>query len=95
MIEEAWNEYRGWAKRARVLQGSARRWSRASFVCAGLAAILGAAAGQVPGGVALGRALAFAAAVVAAVTPVIGREVLGNVPADVELRGAALLALSR
>ena len=83
MIEEAWNEYRGWAKRARVLQGSARRWSRASFVCAGLAAILGAAAGQVPGGPALGRALAFAAAVVAAVTPVIGREVLS---ADSEAR---------
>jgi hypothetical protein len=76
MIEEAWNEYRGWARRARMLQTSARRWSRLSFACSGLAAILGTAAAQVAGGSVLGRALAFAAAVVAAVTPVIGREIL-------------------
>ena len=83
MIEEAWNEYRGWAKRARTLQSSARRWSLVSFVCAGLAAILGTAAAQMTGGSLLGRALAFAAAVVAAVTPVIGREILS---ADSERR---------
>ena len=76
MIEQAWNEYRGWARRARTLQTSARRWSYLSFACAGLAAILGTAAAQVAGGSMLGRALAFAAAVVAAVTPVIGREIL-------------------
>jgi hypothetical protein len=76
MVEEAWNEYRGWAKRARTLQTSARRWSTMAFVCSGLAAILGTAAGQVTGGSVLGRALAFAAAVIAAVTPVIGREIL-------------------
>jgi len=76
MIEQAWNDYRGWARRARMLQTSARRWSSISFACAGLAAILGAAAAQVAGGSVLGRALAFAAAVVAAVTPVIGREIL-------------------
>src|SRR5262245_3905545 len=76
MIEEAWNEYRGWAKRARMLQTSARRWSRLSFTCAGLAADLGTAAAQAAGSSVLGRALAFAAAVVAAVTPVIGREIL-------------------
>jgi hypothetical protein len=76
MIEEAWNEYRGWTRRARTLQASARRWSSVSFGCAGLAAILGAAAGQVTGSPVLGRALAFAAAVVVAVIPVIGREIL-------------------
>jgi hypothetical protein len=76
MIEEAWNEYRGWAKRARTLQASARRWSLIAFVCSGLAAILGTAAGQVTESPLLGRALAFAAAVVAAVIPVIGREIL-------------------
>lgn len=78
MIDESWNEYRGWARRARTLQASARRWSRVSFVCAGLAAILGAAAGQVTGSPVLGRALAFAAAVVVAVTPLIGREILST-----------------
>ena len=78
MIEQAWNEYRGWAKRARVLQTSARRWSRVPLVCSGLAAILGAAAAQVAAGSAQGRGLAFAAAAVAAVTPLIGREILST-----------------
>jgi hypothetical protein len=75
MIDAVWNEYRGWAKRARTLQMSARRWSLISFGCATVAAILGTAAAQVSGSI-LGRALAFAAAAVAAVTPVIGREIL-------------------
>ena len=76
MIEEAWNEYRGWAKRARTLQTSSRQWSRAAFVSAGLAAILGAAASQVTDGSVLGRTLAFLAAVLVAVTPILGREIL-------------------
>ena len=76
MIEEAWDEYRGWAKRARTLQISSHRWSRVAFLCAGLAAILGAAASQVPDGSISGRTLAFLAAVVAAVTPILGREIL-------------------
>ena len=59
MIEEARDEYRGWAKRARTLQTSSRRWSRVAFVCAGLAAILGAAASQVTGGSISGRAWPF------------------------------------
>jgi cation transporter-like permease len=78
MVEEAWNEYRGWAKRARTLQSSARRWSRTAFACSALAAIFGAAAAQATGGSVLGKALAFAAAVVAAVTPVIGREIMST-----------------
>jgi hypothetical protein len=83
MIEQAWNEYRGWAKRARTLQTSARRWSGLSFVCSGLAAFLGVAAGQVTGNSGLGKGLAFAAAVIAAAIPVIGREILS---ADSEAR---------
>ena len=27
MIEQAWNEYRGWAKRAQSLQGKTGRWN--------------------------------------------------------------------
>src|SRR5215475_14119567 len=59
-----------------MLQTSARRWSRLSFACSGLADILGTAAAQAAGGSVLGRALAFAAAVVAAITPLVGREIL-------------------
>src|SRR5262245_32644062 len=83
MIEDAWNEYRGWARTARTLQAAARRWSSLAFLCSGLTAILGAAAAQVTDTPVLGRALAFAAAVVAALTPVVGREILS---ADSEAR---------
>lgn len=76
MIEEAWNEYRGWAKRARSLQRSTRQWNRAALVCGGLVAIFGAAASQVPDGLLFGKAMAFMAAVLAAITPVLGREIL-------------------
>jgi SMODS and SLOG-associating 2TM effector domain 1/Protein of unknown function (DUF4231) len=76
MIEEAWNEYRGWAKRARILQTSSRQWSRGAFACAGVAAILGAAASQVTNGSILGRTLAFLAAAAVAATPILGREIL-------------------
>jgi hypothetical protein len=76
MIEEAWNEYRGWAKRARSLQRSTRQWNRAALVCGGMVAIFGAAASQVPNGLLFGKAMAFMAAVLAAITPVLGREIL-------------------
>ena len=76
MIEEAWNEYRGWAKRARSLQRSTRQWNRAALVCGSLVAIFGAAASQVPDGLLFGKAMAFMAAVLAAITPVLGREIL-------------------
>jgi hypothetical protein len=76
MIEEAWNEYRGWAKRARTLQTSSRRWSGMALVCAALAAILAAAASQVSGGSITGRSLAFLAAVMAALSPILGHQML-------------------
>ena len=76
MIEEAGDEYRGWAKRALTLQTSSRRWSRVASGCAGLAAILAAVGSQVTGGSISGRALAFLAAVAAAKAPILGREIL-------------------
>jgi len=76
MIELAWNDYRGWAKRARTLQAASRRWISVALVCGVLAAVLGAAASQAPAGSAIGRALSFLAAVAAAVTPILGRDIL-------------------
>ncbi|HKD70025.1 MAG TPA: DUF4231 domain-containing protein [Candidatus Binataceae bacterium] len=76
MIEKAWDEYRGWTKRARVLQTSSRRWNTAAMITAILAATLGCAAGQTPAGSVLGRVLSFLAATAAAVTPILGRDIL-------------------
>lgn len=76
MIESAWDEYRGWAKRSRSLQQSVRAWNLAALSCAVLAAVFAAAAAQVPAEGAAGRALAALAAVAAAVTPVLGRHLL-------------------
>jgi hypothetical protein len=76
MIETAWNEYRGWAKRARDLQEESRRWATCAMLLAVLAAILGAAAGQAGTGPWWGRILAFLAAACVAVTPVLGQDIL-------------------
>ena len=75
MIENAWDEYRSWAKRARELQTSSQRWTRAAMIFALLAAIFGVAAGQVGAG-SWGRLLAFLAAASAAITPVLGQDLL-------------------
>jgi hypothetical protein len=76
MIDTAWDEYRGWAKRARELQSSSQNWSKAALACAAAAAILGAAATQAGDVRYLGAALALAAAVAAALIPLVGRELL-------------------
>jgi uncharacterized protein DUF4231/conflict system pore-forming effector with SLATT domain len=76
MIETAWDEYRGWANRARSLQAAAQRWSLAAMAAALLAAIFGAAAGQATNGTLAARILTFLAAVAAAVTPILGRDIL-------------------
>jgi len=76
MIDEAWNEYRGWAKRARDLQASTNRWNLYALVCAALAAACGAAATQWPSDTLLAKILSFAAAATAALTPILGREIL-------------------
>jgi hypothetical protein len=76
MIENAWNEYRGWAKRSRDLQEASKRWTAWAMLFAVLAATLGAAAGQAGTGTWWSRVLAFAAAACAAVTPVLGQDIL-------------------
>jgi hypothetical protein len=76
MIENAWNEYRSWARRARELQEASNRWTAWTMLFAVLAAAFGAAAGQAGMSSLWGRLLAFAAAACAAITPVLGRDML-------------------
>jgi hypothetical protein len=76
MIHGAWDEYRGWALRARTLEADARRWTALAMAAAALAALLGAAAGQMPSGGNAGRILNFLAAVAAALTLILGRDIL-------------------
>lgn len=76
MIKAAWDEYRGWANRARTLQNANGRWSVAALVCTLLAAMPGTLAGQADAMPWAGRALSFLAAAVAALTPVLGKDIL-------------------
>ncbi len=87
MIVEAWDEYRGWAKRARSLQQRARRWNFWAMVALVATAFLGAAAAYFgaypPDGLPdwlpkarLGTALACAAAVASALSLYVGRQAL-------------------
>jgi hypothetical protein len=76
LIDTAWDEYRGWAKRARELQSRSQNWSRIALACWAAAAVLGAAAVQAGSVPYVGAALALAAAVMAAVSPLIGKEIL-------------------
>jgi len=83
MIVEAWDEYRGWAKRARSLQRSAEFWNFWSLVAFVATGLLGAAAAYFAAGGAGGalddrgaRALACVAAVAAAVSLYVGRQAL-------------------
>jgi hypothetical protein len=75
MLETAWNDYRGWARRARQLQADHQKWSRMAAGSAALAAVFGAAAGSVGTGHG-GQILAFLAAACAAITPVLGQDIL-------------------
>ena len=87
MIEQAWNEYRGWAKRSRSLQANADRWNFWAMVALVATGVLGAATGflganppdWLPGGLAnreFVRALACAAAVASALSLYVGRQAL-------------------
>jgi SMODS and SLOG-associating 2TM effector domain 1/Protein of unknown function (DUF4231) len=83
MIEQAWNEYRGWAKRARSLQTSSDRWNFWAMAALVSTAFLGAAATFVgtygtswSASVDIGRALACAAAVASALSLYVGRQAL-------------------
>jgi hypothetical protein len=75
MIEEAWNQYRGWAARARSLQTSANRWTMLAMTFAVLAAVLGTLASQLPAGNGA-RIVGFLAGVAAALTPILGKDIL-------------------
>ncbi len=43
MIEQAWSEYRGWAKRARSLQENTNRWNFWAMIALVATGVLGAA----------------------------------------------------
>jgi hypothetical protein len=87
MIEQAWNEYRGWAKRARSLQAKAGRWNLWAMIALVATGVLGAASGffgaspidwfpawapRDP----IAKALACAAAIVSALSLYVGRQAL-------------------
>jgi hypothetical protein len=85
MIEQAWNEYRGWAKRARSLQANADRWNFWALVALIATGALGAASGffaanpadWLPGWLSHDQfvsALACEAAIAAALSLFVGRE---------------------
>ena len=87
MIEQAWNEYRGWAKRARSLQTKTDRWNFWAMVALVATGVLGAASGYFganpPDGLPdwladkeFARALACAAAVASALSLYVGRQAL-------------------
>jgi hypothetical protein len=87
MIEQAWNEYRGWAKRARSLQANKDRWNFWALVALVATGVLGAASGFVasdpiawpPGWLShdqFATALACAAAVASALSLYVGRQAL-------------------
>jgi hypothetical protein len=83
MIEQAWNEYRGWAKRARSLQAETGRWNLWALVAVVVAALAGAAATYygadstgTGGSDAISRALACAAMVASVLSVYFAREVL-------------------
>jgi hypothetical protein len=87
MIEQAWNEYRGWAKRARSLQANTDRWNFWAMVVLVATGVLGAATGffganppnWLPGWLAqdeFARALACLAAVASALSLYVGRQAL-------------------
>lgn len=78
MIETGWDEYRGWAARARRLQADLRRWNLASLLCVTAAAFFGGLAVQLKDRDTAGSVIAGLAAVAAALAPVIGREIMSS-----------------
>lgn len=78
MIETGWDEYRGWAARARQLQARLRKWNLASLVCVAAAAFFGGLAVQLKDSDPWGSAVAALAAVAAALAPVVGREIMSS-----------------
>jgi hypothetical protein len=78
MINDAWDEYRGWDARAIDLQDSSKKWNTAALISASAAAVFGAAATQASSQPTLGKVLSILAAAAAALTPVLGKEILSS-----------------
>jgi hypothetical protein len=72
VLENAWNQYRGWAKRAGTLKADSEAWELRA--AAAMAAVFSAAA--VPGLAAASKALAILVGACAAVSPVLGQDLL-------------------
>jgi hypothetical protein len=81
MLKQVWNDYRGWAKRARDLQAATGWWNLAALAFVVIAAICGAATTLFPDSHgspnAWGASLAFAAAVAAVIGAFVGRQIVG------------------
>jgi len=77
---QAWNEYRGWAKRSRELNASTQRWNIAALSCTVAAALLGAAAAlpNLSAEQGVGKGLALAATIVAGAGAYLGRQLLAT-----------------
>jgi hypothetical protein len=79
MLESGWQEYRGWAARARENQRAATRWALVALLLACVSAIFGALASQdwlVSS--TLRSICAFVAAAAAASAPIVGRDILAS-----------------
>ena len=76
MIESAWNEYRGWARRARELSATRSDGLHGAMARPCLRRELGAAASEQIGAGRIGPALSFLAAACAAMVPVLGQDIL-------------------
>ena len=87
MIEQAWNEYRGWARRARSLEAKTGRWNVWAMVMLVATAFLSAASGYFSANLPdwlprllaserFAQALACAAAVASALSLYVGRQAL-------------------
>ena len=95
MIEQAWDDYRGWAKRARSLQARADRWiywARTALVATGVLGTLATflrATSILENSAELARATAVSAVIAAALSLFVGRQALAAGAESGWLRGRA------
>jgi hypothetical protein len=87
MLRDAWNEYRGWARRARHLRGAVLWWNRSAFGSAMAAAIFGTIAVTFNSDNIMGKAFSLIGALAAAVAPFLGHRIF-----DIRREASALRA---
>ncbi|WP_255721640.1 DUF4231 domain-containing protein [Lichenibacterium dinghuense] len=87
----AWDEYRGWAKRARTLQASSMFWNRSALICICASALCAACSATLGESNGLGSILSASAALLAAVGAFVGRNILaqGDEPNWLQARATA------